>query len=279
MSKRPDWQWTCVNSKICDLEQADEVDNIVGDFDVVIHTAGFFGGLPFNETHKEKILFKNMRMNTNICSLVKRCKPKKFIIVGSACVYPPQGNNLLTENMIGTTDFHPSVKHSALAKLSLLQMAKNLNFDFEYLIVSNAYGPAEHTSAEKSHIIGSLIKKIIHSDSSLEMMGTGSGVRDYIFIDDVAEAVCRYCELEKSTNSCTNISNSHAITVKEIVQKLLDCSNKNLKLVWGDPKDDGVEYKILDNSKMRNDIGFSPTVGIDDGLKQTWNYFHAVKKV
>ena len=152
-------------------------------------------------------------------------------------------------------------------------MAKNLDFDFEYLIVSNAYGPGEHTSAEKSHIIGSLIKKIIQSDSTLKMMGTGIGVRDYIFIDDIAEAVCRYCELENTTNSCTNISNGHAITVKEIVQKLLVCSNKDLKLEWGDPKDDGVERKILDNSKMRNDIGFLPAVDMDVGLEKTWNFF------
>lgn len=273
ISQRPDWQWTCVDSKTCDLEQAHQVDKIDGDFDVIIHTAGFFGGLPFNLKHGKDILFKNMRMNTNVCSLVARCKPKKFIIVSSACVYPPQGNKLLTENMIGPTDFHPSVKHSALAKLNLLQMAKNLDCDFEYLIVSNGYGPGEHTSAEKSHIIGSLIKKIMHSDSTLEMMGTGIGVRDYIYIDDIAEAICRYCELENTTNSCTNISTSHAITVKEIVQKLLDCSKKNLKLKWGDPKDDGVEHKILDNSKMQNDIDFNPSVDMDVGLRKTWIFF------
>ena len=278
IKQRPNWKWICIDSKICDLEDHNQIQKIYGSYDVIIHSAGFYGGLPFNIKHKENILFKNTRMNANICDLVKKTKPKKFIIVGSGCVYPPKGDTILKEHMVGSLDFHPTVKYSSLANLQLLQMAKNLDIDFEHLLISNAYGPGEHTSQEKSHIMGSLIGKIIASKDHLEMMGTGSGIRDYIFIQDVAEAVCKYCELEHTTNSCTNISNSVGIKVKEIVEILLKFSGKKLEIVWGDANDDGVRCKILDNSKMVKDIGFSPKTNIKDGLIQTWNFFNSNKK-
>ena len=99
-------------------------------------------------------------MNINVCSLVKIIKPSKFIVIGGAIIYPPKNNQLLKEKMINGKDFHPSVKYSAMAKMHLLELVSAMDIDFEYLIVSNAYGPGEHTDPEKSHFIGSLITKI-----------------------------------------------------------------------------------------------------------------------
>ena len=207
--------------------------------------------------------------------MVARLKPKKFIVVSSACVYPPHGNKTLRESMVGPVDFHSSVKYSALAKLNLFDLVKAMGIDFEYLIVSNAYGPGEHTDLEKSHLIGSLITKIKDNQNKLKMFGTGIGVRDYIYIEDVAEAICKYCELLHTTDSITNISNGQGISVKEITEKLLAYSNKKLVVEWGTEKDDGVKYKVLDNTKMTRDIGFTPKVKIDDGLLDTWRHFNA----
>ena len=89
--QRPNWTWTEIHTGICDLEDEKSTELLQGDFDVVIHSAGFFGGLPFNRKHKEDILTKNNKMNTNICKMVTRLKPKKFIVISSACLYPPQG--------------------------------------------------------------------------------------------------------------------------------------------------------------------------------------------
>ena len=273
--QRPDWAWTNIHSDVCDLEDEKLTASLQGDYDVIIHSAGFFGGLPFNNKHKENILLRNDKMNNNICKMVARLKPKKFIVVSSACVYPPHGNKTLRESMVGPVDFHPSVKYSALAKLNLFDLVKAMNIDFEYLIVSNAYGPGEHTDLEKSHFIGSLITKIKDNQNKLKMFGTGIGVRDYIYIEDVAEAICKYCELLHTTNSITNISNGQGISVKEITEKLLAYSNKELVVEWGIEKDDGVKYKVLDNTKMTRDIGFTPKVKIDDGLLDTWRHFNA----
>ncbi len=272
--QRPNWNWTGISTKKCNLEDSSQVDNIIGKFDVIIHAAGFYGGLQFNKQHKEEILFKNLQMNINVCRLVKRIKPKKFVIIGSACLYPSYGKPLI-ESMIGNRTFHSSVKYSAMSKINLLDLACALDTDFEYLVVSNAYGPGEHLSFEKSHIIGSLINKIKNSNGSLEMIGTGVGVRDYIYIEDVSEAVCRYAELKKVTNSCTNISNSKETSVQEIIKILSHLHQKHLNIIWGDPKDDGVLYKVLDNSKMQKEIDFKPKIGLREGLEKTWRSFNA----
>ena len=273
MSQRPNWQWTGVSTKDCNLENFKETNNIEGKYDIVIHTAVFYGGLPFNRKHGIEILFKNTVMNVNVCRLVKKIQPRKFIMIGSACLYPPLDNKLLDESMIGGKVFHPSVEYSGLAKLHIYELARSRGVGFEFLVVSNAYGPGEHLSPEKSHIVGSLIGKIKKATNRLEMMGTGAGVRDYIYITDVAEAVCKYAELDHATNSCSNISNSKESTAKQILSTLIKCSGKDLEIVWGDPKDDGVSYKVLDNKKMRNDIGYEPAVRLDQGLQQTWQHF------
>ena len=207
--------------------------------------------------------------------MVTRLKPKKFIVISSACVYPPHQNEILRESMIGSNEFHPSVKYSALAKLRLLELVKSMNVDFEYLIISNAYGPGEHTDPEKSHFIGSLISKVKTNKHTLEMFGTGIGIRDYIYIEDVAEAICKYCELPDATNSVTNISNGQGITVKEITEKILGFSKKKLDVKWGSEKDNGVRHKVLDNNKMVKDINFNPVTKIDEGLSKTWRFFNA----
>lgn len=271
--QRNNWNWTGISSKNCNLEDASQIEKITGTFDIIIHAAGFYGGLQFNNAYKEQILFKNMQMNINICKLVKRIKPKKFIMIGSACLYP-SNNILLTESMIGNRTFHGSVKYSAMAKINLLDLASVIDVDFEYLVVSNAYGPGEHLSFEKSHLIGSLINKIKSSNDTLEMMGTGAGIRDYIYIEDVAEAVCRYTELDKATNSCTNISNSKETSVKEIVDILSKLHKKSLKIVWGNSKDDGVLYKVLDNTKMQREINYKPKTELKNGVEKTWRWFN-----
>jgi len=273
-NQRLNWNWTGISTKKCNLEDCSQVDNIVGKFDIIIHAAGFYGGLQFNKKYKEQILFKNLQMNINVCRLVSRIQPKKFVIIGSACVYPSHSKKLI-ESMIGNRTFHSSVKYSAMAKINLLDLACALDTNFEYLVVSNAYGPGEHVSFEKSHIVGSLINKIKNSNGSLKMIGTGVAVRDYIYIEDVAEAVCRYAELEKSTNSCTNISNGEKTSVKDIVKILLKLHQKNLNIIWGDPKDDGVLYKVLDNTKMQKEIFYKPKIELKEGLEKTWRSFNA----
>lgn len=271
-AQRPNWTWVSAGSQMCDLVTGVGIEKLYDDFDVVINSAGFYGGLIFNEKYQKEILFKNTAIINSVAQLVDQVKPKKFINIGSACVYPKSITGKLYEHNISCEDYHPSILFSAMTKGWLLQVTRNLNVPWEYLVLSNVYGPNEHLSLERSHFIGSLANKIKHSQSRLEMFGDGSGIRDFIYIDDATEAICKYCELEQATCSVSNISTGSGISVREITKLLLGISGRKLEVVWGNPEDNGILYKVLDNSKMLDDIGYHPQTNIDQGLIKLWQW-------
>jgi len=271
--QRPDWNWTVIGSDQCDLTDAVSVSKIIGNYDVVINAAGFYGGLIFNKQHQHQILYTNTIMSMNICQLVQRLNPVKFINIGSACIYPKTAIGKMSENLIGTGPYHPSVQYSAMSKAWMLETMYTLNVPWEYLILSNVYGPGEHTDFERSHFVGSMLNKINNAGNELQMFGTGAGVRDFIYTEDAVEAICCYAELIDATNSPTNIGTGQGTSIADMTKHLIDISGKEIKINWGDPSDDGVLHKVLDNSKMLKDIWFEPKTLIKDGLTKTWKWF------
>lgn len=272
VAQRPDWSWTIINSNNCDLLDARAVEAISGNYDVVIDSAGFFGGIVFNQQYGRELLYRNITMSANICRLVDRIQPKKFVVISSACIYPQSATDLITESMIGSDNYHPSVKYSGMSKTWLLKTMQTMDVPWEYLVISNAYGPGEPLSFDKSHFVGSLFNKIKNSTGVINMLGTGIAVRDFIYIQDVAESVCRYCELETATQKPTNISTGIGTSIRDITKTILNLVDPALELAWGSEMDNGVLHKILDNSKMSKDIDFQPEVDLETGLAHTWNW-------
>jgi len=275
VKQRPDWMWTVAGTKYADLTDQTQVSNLYGDYDVILNCAGFYGGIPFNNQHKQEILFRNSLMATNICNLVSINKPKKFVNIGSGCIYPKSAQGSMVESCIGPMDFHSSIQYSALSKYWLLKMTEVLDVPWEYLVLSNIYGPGEHLEFDRSHFVGSLVNKIKHTNQVINMIGTGEGVRDFIYITDVAEAICCYCELATATCSISNISTGHGVSVKTVTEILIDICQKDIEIVWGDKSDNGVLHKVLNNSKMLRDIGYTPTTSLEQGLQQTWNWIQS----
>lgn len=272
--QRPKWRWTSLGSAECDLTNTFQILNINGHFDVVINAAGFYGGIVFNKQHQHSILYTNTIISMNVCRLVQQLNPKKFINIGSACIYPGTADGVMKEQLIGTGPYHPSVQYSAMSKAWMLETMRTLGIPWEYLILSNVYGPGEHVDLERSHFVGSMLNKIKDASSILQMMGTGAGIRDFIYTRDTAEAICRYAELTTATNAPTNISTGQGTSVREMTQVLVDISKKSIDIAWGDPRDDGVLHKVLDNSKMLDDINFIPSTSIHDGLTDTWDWYN-----
>ena len=271
LQSRPDWNWTLINRNVCDLTDDAQVDNITGEYDVIINSSGWYGGIVFNQLYQEKILYYNTKIHMNVFKIINRLKPKKFINIGSACIYPSK--EVLYEDDLQRNIYHSSVLYSALSKMWMLDMMKTLDISWEYLILGNIYGPKEHTSLEQGHFVGSVIDKIKNTDNKLNMLGTGTGIRDFLYVKDAVESIARYAELKNATNSHTNISSGKGYVIKDITEKLINISNKKLSIQWGDNKDNGVNKKILSNEKMIKDIGNTVSVDIDTGLEETWNWF------
>lgn len=272
--QRPDWTWTIIGTDQCNLQNTSETMGIVGNYDIVINAAGFYGGIVFNKEYQHRILYNNAIISMNVCRLVQQLNPKKFINIGSACIYPGSANGVMSESLIGTGPYHPSVQYSAMSKSWMLEAMRTLSVPWEYLILSNVYGPGEHVDRLRSHFVGSMLTKINDATDTLQMMGTGAGVRDFIYTQDAAEAICRYAERKVATEQPTNISTGKGTSVAAMTKMLVDISQTKIKVAWGDSKDDGVLHKVLDNSKMLADTGYEPATTLVDGLTETWKWFN-----
>lgn len=272
---RPLWRWTSVGSQHLDLTDTAAVDRAIRSwprYDVVINAAGFYGGLPFNQQHGADILYQNSIINANVCRLVRAMNPDKFVNIGSACVYPKHSQQMLDETQIGCGTPHDSVIYSAKSKMHMLELMNASDVPWEFLIVGNVYGPGEHLDAEKSHVVGGIISKIKQSDQTLQVMGTGAAVRDFIYVNDMAETVCRYAHRTKATNSVSNVSNGQGTAIRTVIETLVEVSGKDLVVSWGSSDQDGILFKVLDNTKMKFDTGYHPTTKLAQGLRATWQW-------
>ena len=267
-AQRPNWSWTLCNSNTFDLT---DFSGSIDYHDVIINCAGFFGGLPFNLMHGSEIVAENAKMFATIDRIAREMQPAKTICIGTGCMYPGNSANSMTEDQIDTGKYHTSVFYSGIAKRLSLDYLRQLpdNLGWEFLILSNVYGPGEPTDPLKSHVVGSLIQKFLNGNN--QMMGTGSAIRDFLYISDAAEAICRFAEIP-ATNSHTNISSGQGTSIKDLVTYISKHTGM-LNPQWsGNANEDGVAVKILDNTKMKSHIGTWQYKDIDNGILDTVNY-------
>lgn len=267
INARPEWKWT-INT--FDLLDWSKVDQIEGEYDVLLNCAGYYGGIVFNKTYQQEILHKNLHITANIFKLIDKIKPKKIVQIGGACMYPADSKGLLSESMLCSGPYDNSIKFTALSKEFQLRILKTLDIDWEFLVLANVYGPGESLDFKKSHFVGSLINKIKTASGYISMIGTGLAVRDFIYITDAAEAICRFCELPYANCVPINIGSGKATSIRTVTEYLVSIINKPIDIRWGDAIDNGALHKVLNIEKMVNCIEFQPTVNIFDGINQTW---------
>lgn len=267
-AQRPDWDWTLCNSSTFDLLN---FSGTIDHHDVIVNCAGWYGGLPFNRMHTQQIMVRNAQIFATVDSITRQVKPKKVVSIGSGCVYPGNVKDNITEDQLGSGPYHDSVKYSGIAKKLELDLLHQLpdSIGWEFLILCNVYGPGEHTNSEKSHVVGGLIQKFLNGNNTL--LGTGTGIRDFFYIKDAAEAICRFVEIS-ATNSHTNISSGIGTTIKDLVKPIAKYTNIDTLKWSNNPAEDGVPVKILDNKKMQSTIGTWEYCDLDTGIKNTVDY-------
>lgn len=274
-SCRPQWEWDLFDSTKCDLTDPEAVKKVKGNYDAVINCAGWYGGLPFNQTHAQDILVKNTAILAGVDRLIRQLEPRCTIAISSGCIYPGSSTDQMSEKLIGSGPYHPSVAFSGMIKLLQLDMMRNLpsHINWHYLVLSNVYGPNEHLDYLKGHAVGSLIRKLLTAQGPIEMIGTGNAIRDFFYISDVHEAICRYVEFSGGTKSPTNISSGYGHDIKTLVNHIANVLKFEQDISWSNNiMQDGVARKVLDNSKMINEIGKWNFMPIDKGIENTVNY-------
>jgi GDP-L-fucose synthase len=243
------------------------------DYDVVVNCCGWYGGIPFNKIHGEKIFKNNSQINHNIRLLAEEINPKRYIKILSGCVYPSLPGKMSEDVIKQDHEYHETVKWSALANKDDIIKLEQSDINYDVLVVTNTYGPGEHLSFDKSHIVGSVINKFLHSKNTIEMFGTGRAKRDFLFSKDLGEIVKRIITNTSCTKDIYNVSTGQTHEIRDVVNLIKEVLGPSVSLTWGHPKDDGVLEKSLSNSKLMDLIGNFDFTSIREGIRQTINYF------
>jgi GDP-L-fucose synthase len=273
-------------SSSCDLRIAENCAEITKNVDIVFHVAGNVGGIGYNKEHPGSVFFDNIMMDTLMMEESRKNKVKKFIAIGTVCSYPKFATVPFLEEEIWNGYPEETNASYGLSKKMMIVQAdayqQEYNFKSIILVQTNLYGPDDNFNPNTSHVIPALIKKIhdakISGKSEIELWGDGSPSRDFVYVDDAAQAAILAAERYEK-NEPINIGSGKEITIKELVELIKNLMNAdNLTIKWNNLKPNGQPRRCLNIEKAKKELGFIPKISIEEGLRRTIELFENTNK-
>jgi GDP-L-fucose synthase len=267
-------------SATTDLRERESCARAVGGANVVIHLAAKVGGIGFNMENPGTLFYDNLVMGVQLMEEARLAGVRKFVAVGTVCAYPKFTPVPFREDDLWNGYPEETNAPYGLAKKMLLVQAqayrKQYGFDAIYLLPTNLYGPGDNFDPASSHVIPALIRKIDDAVRSgartLEVWGDGSASREFLYVEDAADAVIRAAEVYDSTEPL-NIGNSTEITIRSLVEKLCDIGGFDGEVVWDSGKPNGQPRRCLDMSRAQTALGSFARTGFDEGLRATFRWW------
>lgn len=254
----------------CRVEQ--DAKNACRDKDVVMNLAARVGGIEYNRTHQATMMRDNLLIATVMLEAARQSQVKRFLVVSSACVYPRNCSIPTPESEGFLDEPEPTNGGYGWAK----RMAEKLGqyyaeeFGMEIGIVRpyNCYGPRDHFDPEKSHVIPALIKRIFDGENPIQVWGSGKQTRAFLYVEDLADGMILAIEKHPKPDPI-NLGTDEEISVKELINKILDISELRIPLHFDTSKPDGSIRRNSDNKKAIEKIGFYPKMRLYEGLVKT----------
>ena len=266
--------------KELDLTVAQAVDEYFGKHKpaYVFHLAARVGGIHANNTYPAEFIFQNTAMQTNVITSAHKHGVAKVLFPGSACTYPKMAPQPVNENEFLNGLIEPTNIAYAAAKINGIVMAQSFAKQYGLKVVvpmpTNAYGVGDNFSPEASHVIPALMKRFheakLNGLAEVELWGTGSPLREFIYVDDVAYAFI-FLMQNYDDASIINLGTEAEITIKQLAEKIAAVVGYEGVLKMDTSKPDGAPRKCLDSSKLRA-LGWKPQVGLDEGLKRMYQH-------
>ena len=246
---------------------------------VVFLAAAKVGGIKSNSLNQAEFLYQNLMIQNNVIKAAAKLNVEKLIFLGSSCIYPKEADQPIKESSLLCKPLEKTNEGYAIAKIAGLKLCsylfKEYNKDFITVMPTNLYGPNDNFDLDNSHVLAALINKITYAKKnnkkSVEIWGTGKPKRDFLHVNDLADAVCLAAE-KYSSSSPINIGSSKEISIEELAQtiaKLLDWSGT---FKFNSNMPDGTMLKKLDTTKI-NKMGWRPKIDIKTGIKNTIKEF------
>ncbi len=265
-----------------DFMEQSEVRKVFKDHspDAVYHLAAKVGGILANKTYPADFIYNNLAMNTYFLEEARKAGIRRLIYTFCGCSYPKTAPNPIKEEYLFQGLPDENAMFYSLAKatnyLQVLAYRRQYGVDWVSAVPGNAYGPWDNFSEKGSHVIPGLIRRFHfakeNGDKEVVVWGTGKPVRDFVYVDDVADALSLMLDKYHS-DSPVNISVGKGVTIKELIEMVKEIVGYEGKLVWDSTKPDGHAIKIFDVTRMKNELGFQPKVELKEGIKKTYSWF------
>lgn len=242
--------------------------------DCVILAAAKVGGIRANIKFPVEFLLDNLIIQTNVISSAFVTGVKKFVFLGSSCIYPRDCTQPLKEEYLLTGALEPTNEGYALAKITGLKLLEYYNRQYNWNVISlmpcNLYGPNDNFDPEHSHVLSALVKKFVDAvkkgNDCIEMWGTGIARREFMHVDDAAKAVVYFLQYYNDS-SFVNIGWGSDISIKELAEMIAYKTGFTGDINWNCKYPDGMLKKCLDITKMKH-LGFEPSISLDSGIEQ-----------
>jgi len=248
-------------------------------FDVVIDAAARVGGILANSQYPYPFLMENLQIQNNLIDAAHNFGVQKFIFLGSSCIYPKMAPQPLKEEYLLTAPLEPTNEWYAIAKIAGVKACQAIRNqfgkDFVSLMPTNLYGPNDNFDLKTSHVLPAMMRKFHEAKSDnhapVTLWGTGSPMREFLHVDDLAEAVLFALE-NKLDDFLYNVGTGTDLTIRELAESIQSVTGHTGEVIWDTTKPDGTPKKQLDTSKI-NALGWSPKISLEDGIRSVYEWY------
>lgn len=247
--------------------------------DAVIMAAAKVGGIHANNTLPATFMRDNLVIQDNIIESSYRAGVKKFIFLGSSCIYPKMAEQPIKEDSLLTGPLEPTNEWYAVAKIAGLKMCqayrRQYGFNSISLMPTNLYGPGDNFDLQNSHVLPALIRRFheskLRGDKQIVVWGTGTPRREFLHADDMAEATLHLLE-NYDDEPIVNVGWGEDVTIRELAETVLSTVGHSGELVFDATKPDGTPRKLLDTTRLKR-LGWQPKIRLKAGVESTYSWF------
>ena len=249
--------------------------------DAAIIAAGKVGGIHAHATYPAEFLHHNLAIAMHCIEGAHRAGVKRLLYLGSSCIYPKHAPQPMTEECLLTGSLEPTNEGYAIAKIAGIKLAQFYRRQYGALFYSamptNLYGPGDQYHPENSHVLPALIRRFhlakLAGDPSVRAWGTGTPRREFMHVDDLADA-CALLMQQESPPDWINVGSGSEVTIKELTELVADVVGYPGEIIWDATKPDGTPRKLMDSSKLAA-LGWRPSYDLRTGIRHAYACFLA----
>lgn len=247
--------------------------------DIVVLAAAKVGGINANNTVPAEFAYENLQIQCNVIDCCHKYKVKKLLFLGSTCIYPKMAPQPIPEDALLTGPLEETNEAYAIAKIAGLEMCKfykrQYGDDFISCMPTNLYGPHDNYDLEGSHVMPAMIRKFheakVNNAPAVELWGTGTPLREFLYVDDMADA-CVFLLENYSGEQHVNIGTGKEITIKELAETVKNAVGYEGEIIWNEDMPDGTPRKLTNVDKL-HDLGWTHKVELEEGVKLAYQWF------